>query len=83
MMVFDPRGHFFLSVLCALLGIVISILAGTPVGSTIVAADAAAFGICYAAGMMMGGARRGKDRQVLFCLHHSGRDGLLRAGHRV
>lgn len=32
-----------LSVLCALVGILISILAGTPVGSTIVAADIAAF----------------------------------------
>lgn len=47
-----------LSVICAFGGIVISILAGTPVGSTIVAADVAAFAICYAAGMMMGGARR-------------------------
>ena len=35
-----------LSVVCALVGILISILAGTPVGSTIVAADAVAFGIC-------------------------------------
>lgn len=35
-----------LSVICALCGIIISILAGTPVGSTIVAVDAAAFGIC-------------------------------------
>ena len=35
-----------LSVLCALAGILISILAGTPVGSTIVAADAAVFLIC-------------------------------------
>ena len=35
-----------LSVVCATLGILISILAGTPVGSTVVAADAAAFGIC-------------------------------------
>ena len=39
-----------LSVICAFLGIMISILAGTPVGSTIVAADAAAFGICILAG---------------------------------
>ena len=44
-----------LSVICAFLGIVISILAGTPVGSTIVAADVAAFAICYAAGMLKGG----------------------------
>ena len=35
-----------LSVVCALCGIITSILAGTPVGSTIVAVDAAAFGIC-------------------------------------
>lgn len=35
-----------LSVLCAIFGILLSILAGTPVGSTIVAADMAAFGIC-------------------------------------
>ncbi len=34
-----------LSVLCAVFGILLSILAGTPVGSTIVAADMAAFGI--------------------------------------
>ena len=35
-----------LSVSCALLGMIISILTGTPVGSTIVAADIAAFLIC-------------------------------------
>ncbi|MBO4799956.1 MAG: metal ABC transporter permease [Lachnospiraceae bacterium] len=35
-----------LSVVCALAGILVSILAGTPVGSTIVAADAVAFGVC-------------------------------------
>lgn len=40
------------SVICAFSGIMISILAGTPVGSTIVAADAAAFLICYAAGIL-------------------------------
>lgn len=34
-----------LSVICSLLGILVSILAGTPVGSTIVAVDMAAFGI--------------------------------------
>ncbi len=39
-----------LSVFCALAGIIISILAGTPVGSTIVAADVAAFGICWIIG---------------------------------
>lgn len=37
-----------LSVSCALLGILAAILAGTPVGSTIVAADALAFGLCCA-----------------------------------
>ncbi len=35
-----------LSVLCAFFGIIFSILAGTPVGSTIVAVDIAAFAIC-------------------------------------
>lgn len=35
-----------LSVFCAFIGLMISILAGTPVGSTIVAADAAAFFLC-------------------------------------
>lgn len=39
-----------LSVLCAVLGILASILAGTPVGSTIVAVDITAFGLCSAAG---------------------------------
>ena len=37
----------FLSVVCALFGITVSILLGTPVGSTIVAADAAAFVLCW------------------------------------
>ncbi len=46
-----------LSVLCAFLGIVISILAGTPVGSTIVAVDVAAFGICWVTGGVLGGVR--------------------------
>ena len=44
-----------ISVVCAFLGILISILAGTPVGSTIVAVDVATFAISYAAGMIMGG----------------------------
>ena len=35
-----------ISVFCALLGMVISIIAGTPVGSTIVAVDTAAFAVC-------------------------------------
>ncbi len=46
-----------ISVICALSGIVISILAGTPVGSTIVAVDVAAFFICYIVGIMKGGNR--------------------------
>lgn len=41
-----------ISVACAFLGIIVSILAGTPVGSTIVAVDALAFGICWAAGAL-------------------------------
>ncbi len=43
-----------LSVLCAVSGIMISIGAGTPVGSTIVAADAAVFLICFMIGKMKG-----------------------------
>lgn len=39
-----------LSIVCALAGILISILAGTPVGSTIVAVDVLAFLICLFAG---------------------------------
>ena len=45
-----------LSVICAFSGIIISILAGTPVGSTIVAVDAAAFALCSVAGKITGGA---------------------------
>ena len=47
-----------LSVFCALSGIVVSILAGTPVGSTIVAVDAAAFAVCSLIGMLPGGVRK-------------------------
>ncbi|MCR5473987.1 MAG: metal ABC transporter permease [Lachnospiraceae bacterium] len=47
-----------LSVICAVLGIIISILAGTPVGSTIVAADIAAFAVCYAAGRIIRGGEK-------------------------
>jgi zinc transport system permease protein len=46
-----------LSVVCALLGMLISILAGTPVGSTIVAADVVTFLICHIAGKIMTGAK--------------------------
>ncbi|MBR0082163.1 MAG: metal ABC transporter permease [Clostridia bacterium] len=47
-----------LSVVCAFSGILISILAGTPVGSTIVAVDVAVFLLCYLAGKILGGARK-------------------------
>ncbi|SEP66625.1 MULTISPECIES: metal ABC transporter permease [Butyrivibrio] len=43
-----------LSVVCAFGGMVISILAGTPVGSTIVAVDVAAFAICSIIGFISG-----------------------------
>ena len=44
-----------ISVVCSLIGIVIAILAGTPVGSTIVAADIVAFGLFYSAGLIRNG----------------------------
>ena len=47
-----------LSVFCALLGILVSILAGTPVGSTIVAVQIGAFGLSWLAGTVLGGVRR-------------------------
>ena len=43
-----------LSVFCALTGILIAILAETPVGSTIVAIDILAFLICLAAARIQG-----------------------------
>ena len=43
-----------ISVTCAFLGILISILAGTPVGSTVVAVDVAAFAICAGIGSVRG-----------------------------
>ena len=43
-----------LSVVCAVVGILMSILAGTPVGSTIVSADIIVFFICCAFGKIMG-----------------------------
>ncbi len=46
-----------LSVVCALAGMVISIITGTPVGSTIVAADMVVFGICCLAGRLCEGNR--------------------------
>ena len=44
-----------LSVICSFSGILISIIAGTPVGSTIVAVDVVAFGICYLIGRLKKG----------------------------
>ena len=43
-----------LSVLCSLTGILVSIVQGTPVGSTIVAVDMAAFALFFIAGRVMG-----------------------------
>lgn len=40
-----------LSVGCALVGLLVAVVAGTPVGSTIVAADAVTFGVCYLIGL--------------------------------
>lgn len=46
-----------LSVICALAGMIISIITGTPVGSTIVAADMVVFGICCLIGRLCEGNR--------------------------
>ncbi|MBR6390664.1 MAG: metal ABC transporter permease [Lachnospiraceae bacterium] len=42
-----------ISVICALAGMIISILAGTPVGSTIVAVDVAGFALCSFGGRLL------------------------------
>ena len=47
-----------LSVACSLIGILVSILAGTPVGSTIVAVQIIAFGVSWLAGTVIGGVRK-------------------------
>ena len=44
-----------LSVVCSLAGMLISMLAGTPVGSTIVAVDVVVFAVCWIAGLIKGG----------------------------
>lgn len=44
-----------ISVICSLIGIVVAILAGTPVGSTIVAADIVVFGLFYLIGVARNG----------------------------
>lgn len=41
-----------LSTLCALIGILVAILASTPVGPTVVAVDILAFSVCYAVGKL-------------------------------
>lgn len=46
-----------LSVICAFAGMIISIITGTPVGSTIVAADMVVFGICCLIGRLCEGNR--------------------------
>ncbi len=58
-----------LSVICAFSGIIISILAGTPVGSTIVAVDVAAVAVCCAAGGITGRLEKMEKRAgLLICL---------------
>ena len=47
-----------LSVMCSLIGMLASILAGTPVGSTIVAVQIIAFGLSWLAGTVIGGVRK-------------------------
>lgn len=44
-----------ISVICAFSGILISILAGTPVGSTVVGVDVLVFGVCWCLGRLHGG----------------------------
>lgn len=46
-----------ISVICSLGGIIVSILFGTPTGSTIVVADAVVFGICFLLGFLRGASK--------------------------
>lgn len=46
------------SVVCALLGLLTAVVAGTPVGSTIVAVDIVAFAVCWTVGAVKGGIRK-------------------------
>ncbi len=50
-----------LSVFCAFSGMLASILAGTPVGATIVAVDIAAFFLFYLFGLLLGGGKNDKN----------------------
>jgi zinc transport system permease protein len=43
-----------ISVICALIGMLVSLLSGTPVGSTIVAVDVIAFAVCSLIGALLG-----------------------------
>lgn len=43
-----------ISVICALIGMLVSLLSGTPVGSTIVAVDVVAFAVCSLIGALFG-----------------------------
>ena len=47
-----------LSVFCSLVGILVSILAGTPVGSTIVAVQIVVFGLAWLVGALIGSVRK-------------------------
>ena len=47
-----------ISVICSLGGILVSILTGTPTGSTIVVADAVVFGICCLLGIFRGSSQK-------------------------
>lgn len=47
-----------LSVLCSLIGILASVLAGTPVGSTIVAVQIGTFGLSWLTGSIIGGIKK-------------------------
>lgn len=47
-----------ISVICAFVGLIVSILKGYPVGSTIVAADVCAFILCTTAGKISGGIKK-------------------------
>ena len=58
-----------LSVICTLIGIAAAILFGTPVGSTIVAADVIAFGICWLLSTVKGGSIKERQVKGLVTLH--------------
>ncbi len=57
-----------LSVACALLGMLTAILGGTPVGSTIVAADMLAFLLCAVIGLLLPRLRLKRMAPVALCL---------------